>query len=735
MHFIQDQDTENFTSIIEQLIIDDDLFFLKYEIISENLINPANITSEKSLIFNEINDFITENIELFKKNIESKLDLLLKGYIDNQFIFFIIKDSFIRTSFSFSNNTLEDSDYIHIYCEKSNSTEYSKYTNFTNALNRIESPVFLRSINNNQIFFINILGLKFIEKYPEFTKSDIFKNKGIPKEKNNIIFKLNNKEGNSDHFILEHQEINRIDSVSLRVDIIKDYSSKINIQKRQLKTFNALSRYSELFDIIPWHFDFKTREIVFEFDKSNKITNLYIRPFSKRIKFDDLLYFIYPDDIKTINKIVSEGKKKKFLKFESNIRLYLYGQSEISSFKLCGLIDLRNKDDKNVNGYIQDNLNSFEQKNKLRKLNIEAESLHIFQTAFLEIIYNELRSPINKLVGFTELITSDKKKTDENRELYYKKIKYYKDKLLSLLESSLDYSYNEPQMDINNNNLTLKCFIDKINEAIQTRDKSIFVESSYEKEIILAPYKIEKLAVAISCLVFCHIKRNNGVKPIIHARLKDNQLCIIVCSKKNISKISDNISYLTSSQYTKKADLPKNVELDLNIALSYSFMVDAKLKFLHNYFNEDIFIIETKFEYVALKNDFALKLTDSWHYKKINSIVVIGRNELFTDLIQNVLLNRYELIDYTNIESFLVNYIGDNPIVIFVDTIDDDFVDKFSIIIDKYTDNKKIIISINDKIYCDKFQKLDSEKFNFKLYNMPYNIENLFEYLYTEKNT
>lgn len=121
---------------------------------------------------------------------------------------------------------------------------------------------------------------------------------------------------------------------------------------------------------------------------------------------------------------------------------------------------------------------------KMRALKEEAESATRLKSQFLANMSHDIRTPLNAVLGFTDLMLKEEK--NEKSRYYLEKIRYSGEGLLTLLNDILDFSKIEAgQLDIYPQTFLLDELIDNV--------ASIFELQAGEKNIRFEVYKAKDL--------------------------------------------------------------------------------------------------------------------------------------------------------------------------------------------------------------------------------------------------
>ena len=695
-----------------------------------NVICKNTQTVISSALSEEIGYYLTEEINLFESGNFSDIYLLLSGLNKSIVLYKYFSDGYNKIIISLSGSKLSDSKEIIVIIKPIEEEIYLDFKNFANNLESNFCPVFVKNYTDNTLDYLNSKGYEFLkennlfftsDKYSELTQSPI----GIP-----FIFSLFDTDGKERFYQFKKiVEIN-FDGSQILIEYLNDITLIIDLQKRYLHSYELINQFSEQFDLIPWHLDLGNKELIIEFDKINIHNDFNSDFIRKKVRFKDLKDLLYPDDFQIINKIKKESYKTNYLSFRNNIRLFLKEEKAIP-FQLTGIVDLRSKTTPLVFGYIK-NLKKIEVHNDdIRLLNKEAESLHAFQTAFLKIIHHELRAPVNKLIGYTETLIHKTNAVETDKMAYFKKIKSYTKKLLSILDSSLEYSYTEPEIGSEDKNETiyLSKFLNIVTDVVKSKNNKIKIQTDYDREIIISTYKIEKLAVAISCLVFCYHESNPGKIPFVFAKVIDDKLQFIIGSNYDIDPESLEMESITYLQFLDRNLTNKSLELDMDIAISFSLLVNANISLFSDNVGNNIFQIETSISKLDSSNDLSYKMIEKSNSTISENIIFYENENIFSSIIYETLNHRYK-INYVTRYSNIFKYLSNNSSLIFsVKNIDNELILILSTIIRKSADTKILVICLNENLHDLNLLYNEDLLKDVEILFPPFNIEIILDFL------
>lgn len=731
MSYLSTHKTPDIYQTAQNLISDPDLNLMVFKISEKKSdINDSHDKNTYSELRRQIEIFITEEIEKYNAGEKTGLFLLFSSESENLILFFYSQNSYYKLDISLSGNSLKDSDCILILIEKSDEKEKKQYDAFIDEINKFCTPVFIKDREENSLLLCNEKGISFLESHPGFLKSDEYKRITVLSQNKPYIFNISEYNNDDVTYLLKKTESESWDKKKVILEYFENINILIALQKRYFSCENLITQFAEQFELIPWHLDIKNKEVIIETAKFNIDSYSSFSNTSKHIKIKELKGIIYDDDFKVINKIKDEAYKNNYLSFRNNIRLII-NDSRPVPFQLTGVVDTRNPNSNLVFGYLK-NLRKIENhKEDIRRLNKEAESLHAFQIAFLKLIHHELKAPVNKLIGYSEILSKENDLNHENKILYYGNIKKYTDKLLSILDSSLEYSYTEPEINSGKSDekIYISQFLKIVAEVVRSKNKTISIKPYYDYDVIISTYKIEKLAVAIACLVFCFSQSNRKKEPVIYAKISDCKLLFIISDSKETDHNFSNFESISYMQFLDKNIYNKSLELDMDIAISYSLLVDSNINLYNDDKGNDIFVIETTVSSTETNDELSYKMTAGTEGKNDINIMIYENESTFSTAIYNTLSRRFSVKKADCYLSLKNNYSQENPLIITAYNIDSDLVELLTEIKKDYPLSEILLVLYNNDQEMISYLNGEDMFDNVEILTIPFSVDQVMDFI------
>ena len=297
---------------------------------------------------------------------------------------------------------------------------------------------------------------------------------GISDCNNNILVTANNKNIEDGNINYVTTEMNSLDKIPLSMQI--NGNTKFNIPTS--------------------HFIHERIEKTI-FIEEQHVATIFINPFSENDDFAK----IPTNKINSFKKTILKTETKKTTKRKS-----IYTEDQ-----LAGIINFTSSIAKIVSDLININYKlkteidqNSEQYMLLLEARKEAEQSNILKTEFLRNMEHEVRTPLNGIIGFTELLVLDK--DNQKAELYKEYIQSAVYRLLDIMEKIIDYSRIQAgDIKITYTKTNIQEVLDLVimkntGKALQRRNKlhQMKTSDSVEVDIMIDVEKLTKMVEIVT---------------------------------------------------------------------------------------------------------------------------------------------------------------------------------------------------------------------------------------------
>ena len=190
----------------------------------------------------------------------------------------------------------------------------------------------------------------------------------------------------------------------------------------------------------------------------------------KRMSLDDLLNYIYPEDISKVKRVTDavRSHQKEHLHVECRYKAFNKGNYKWFVFDIAASAYNRAGEITDYIWQFRNNDAWHKTMDELIELRDKAESANRIKTVFLENISHEIRTPLNAVIGFSNLITDDI--SQDEREEYKDIIGQNNKLLLQTIDDILNLSRIESgNIDFTPSNIDLSKFLGSLMDSMSSR--------------------------------------------------------------------------------------------------------------------------------------------------------------------------------------------------------------------------------------------------------------------------
>jgi PAS domain S-box-containing protein len=238
-------------------------------------------------------------------------------------------------------------------------------------------------------------------------------------------------------------------------DLIKEKENAEKSEKMKTELLRKLNEAQQTANVGSWDWDLKNGEVwwsdelyrIFEADKEKYVPSL-----------ETIVSFFHPEDTATCQSAINELIKKGH-PFDKELRII----SASGKVKYCRATARTYSDQNGITGKISGTLSDITGnkiiENELLRAKEKAEESDRLKTAFLRNMSHEVRTPLNSIVGFSQLMV-EKDRSPEKLEKYAQLISSSSEKLIGIITDVIDISRIQAnQVEINLTEIELISFL------------------------------------------------------------------------------------------------------------------------------------------------------------------------------------------------------------------------------------------------------------------------------------
>ena len=398
-------------------------------------------------------------------------------------------------------------------------------------LEHIQDGLFVYT--KNKLTFCNqkateIFGYTF-EELQSLSSADL----AIPEEKDKVSdFIINNfdkrnlpesfeywflsKNGEKKCVYNRYSVIDDDDEVPLTLIISTDISERKKMEESLLESETKFRQLTENINDVYWLRNFPgNRDEIYYISPSfteifgGDIATVYQKP-------NYFLSFIHPEDKDEVFTAMKGEKYQKYGMADSEFRI-ITSDGTVKWLRAKSFPVMQGDKPVKVAGVAVDITKRKEVEEKLRAAKEEAESLNIAKSKFLANISHEMRTPLNPIIGFADMLINDYNLPAEVKDIH-KLILASSNNMLDVINNILDMSkIDAGDIKIENTNFTFSKFIDSIVKKIgpQAEIKKLNLIMQIDPDIpeeLIGDYKKLKnilLKLLDNAIKFSHIENSN----------------------------------------------------------------------------------------------------------------------------------------------------------------------------------------------------------------------------------
>lgn len=229
-------------------------------------------------------------------------------------------------------------------------------------------------------------------------------------------------------------------------DITKDV-----LLHNQLESFQTKTNFIiDSLGITLWDFDVKTQTFFSQNENALKINEM--------LSANKYIEFVHPDDKVIAQNFIMSMDGHKSGTISKEYRLLLPDTDTYNWFIMEAVAFKRDRTGQilNYTGLRRNSTKTKKLLEDMQTLRLKAEESNKLKSAFLANMSHEIRTPLNAIVGFSSLLASSKKATQEERNIYNDLIISNNNQLLNIIKDILDISKIEAcTLDFENNDIEI----------------------------------------------------------------------------------------------------------------------------------------------------------------------------------------------------------------------------------------------------------------------------------------
>lgn len=380
------------------------------------------------------------------------------------------------------------------------------------------------------------------------------------------------------------------------IDVLRDVTKEKKINEEHLKTKKSLQKAEKIAKIGHWEFHLDKNYV----KASEGARRIYGLPINKEfLSIPEVQKIpIRPDRLKldyALQKLIKNNEEynihfKIKRKNDEKIR-HIHSMAEYNKENnvVFGIIkdvtDIKASEEKlkeQNEEYFKLNKKYLEQNKQLQKAKEKAEESDRLKTAFLHNVSHEFRTPMNAIMGFSDLLISDNI-NEKYREKYTDAIKKSCNRLLKVVENTVELSkiksnsviFNKTSFKLED---IIKLIIDYFRPKCIAENLELRIEKKYDPELEIFSDK-EKLKTIISNILDNSIKftsqgfikfKISVIEDRLNVSIADKGIGI---SKENLKRITEPFTQI-ELDYTRNFDGAGN---GLALAQSYIKLLNGRL--------------------------------------------------------------------------------------------------------------------------------------------------------------